>query len=388
MTQSPFQVDALQVDPGSGDVLTVDRDPTTHGLRLTDPAIPGGILLSQLASLNTVTGVLTVGRGGSGAGYSTLQAALNAVPSSSSATAPTVILMLPGVYTENVTWNKDGVTLVCLGRVVLQGTLTIIASVSTTPLAATIRGLVIVQSTGGQSCVVVTGGSGSTVGTNDILLDDCTLLPTGVGGYSVSATAINSLILRNCRTVGVPSSASMVVTQCASLQVYDGVLPALQVDFDSTGALPSVSVGSYQLQGCQAGNILSTLSGGGSLTLTGCPSVGNLTVSGNRTLTVRESTIGALTINGTTAATTRSTTRGTASGTGTLQESKIQGTAAVVATDTVAVEFAVSRPNSSYGVNLDAGLADQPWVTSKTVDGFTIHFSGSVSTTVTWTVFA
>lgn len=388
MTQLPYQVDALRVDPGSGDILTVDRDPTTHGLRFTDPAIPDGVVLSQLASLNTVTGVLTVGRGGSGAGYTTLQAALNAVPSSSSATAPTVILMLPGVYTENVTWNKDGVTLVCLGRVVLQGTLTIIASVSTTPLAATIRGLVVVQATGGSSCVVVTGGSGSTVGSNDILLDDCTLLPTGVGGYSVQATTINSLILRNCWTVGVPSSASMVVSQCASLQVLGGAIPALQVDFDNTGALPSATVGSYNLQGCQVGNLLSTLTGGGSLTLTGCPVVGSVTVSGNRTLTLRESTVGAITLNGTTAATARSTTRGTLAGTGSFLEAKVQGTAAFVAADEVEVVFPVSRPNSSYGVNLDAGLADHPWVTSKTVDGFIIHFPGLVSTTVTWTVFS
>lgn len=393
MTQPPFQVDVLQLDPGSGDTLTVDRDPATHGMRFKDPSIPSGVLLSQLANLNTVTGVLTVGRGGSGATYSTLQAALNAVPTSSSATNPYVILVLPGTYTETLTWNKDGMTLLALGHVVIQPVstapvITITGAVGSTPLKATLQGVTVLQPQDGQPCVSLVGGAGSTVGSQGILFQDCTFKPTGIGGVTILASAVNNLILRNCRSDGASGSASMQISQCASLDVQGGLIPSLQVDFNSSGTIPSVSVGAYRFSQCESiGAILSTLQGGGSIAITTCVT-GNVTINGNRTLVARGSTLGTLTVNGTSAVTLVGSTRGAASGAGTLQEDRLVGTSAFSTTDTVLVTFAVPRASASFLVLFDAGPLGPPWAVSKTVNGFTIQFSTPVSTTVDWVVIA
>jgi hypothetical protein len=102
MPQPPFLIDVLQVEPGSGDTLTVSRDSAGGALKFVDALLTSGVLLPSLVGLRNVTGVYIVGRAGDGAPYTTIQSALDAVPDSSSAAAPSLVLIMPGVYTENV----------------------------------------------------------------------------------------------------------------------------------------------------------------------------------------------------------------------------------------------------------------------------------------------
>jgi hypothetical protein len=113
-----------------------------------------------------------------------------------------------------------------------------------------------------------------------------------------------------------------------------------------------------------------------------------VTVNGNRTLTVNGSSIGNLTLNNTTAATLKDSSRGTASGAGTLLEDKVSGTATMGTEVTKAVTFDVARPNATYTVVLDPGIALVPYVTNKLASGFTITFGGAVVATVYWSVLS
>lgn len=357
-----------------------------------DAVNPAGLNLSQLAGLSTIAGVLLVGTSGSGAQYTDLQAALDAVPANSSLTNPHLIQVMSGVYTKCLTVEKAGITIQALGRVEirpdsLNPCLTIQATVTTFPTSLTLLGLTVIQPGNGLACVKVNGGAGSTVGADGIVLAGCDLLPTGVGGYTVYADAVNKLVLRDCQTTGVPVSASLRVSQCASLVVVGGTLPAVQADYNSAGVIPSIIGSSYVLIGCQSvGNTLSTLTGGGSLAIQACPVVGTVTVNGNRTLSVQGSDVGALTLNGTTAATLKNSTRGVAAGAGTLLESQVSGVQAFAVSAVETVTFPVARPNANYTVALDTGVATTAYVTNKLAGSFDITFTAPVTTTVFWTV--
>lgn len=390
MTQPSFKADVFQIEPSSGQILEIKRDPVSGSLLFTDNVIQSGISLSDLANLGTVSGVLIVGKSGSGAKYTTIQSALNAVPSSSSSTNPHVILVFPGVYTENLTIEKDGVSIRTVGRAVLQpssatDTVLIRASVSTTPLRCNIRGLTILQPNDGRSCVAITGGSGSTVGFLGITLEGCILAPSGTGSYTVYADTVNSIILSGCRSDGASPTATLRCNQCASLRVTEGTHPLVQIDYSSAGVLPSTSATSYSFSYTTMGATLVSLQGGTSVLVDGC-AVGSLTVNGNRTLTVANSTLGLVVLGGTTAATFTYTVRGSISGTGTLVETTTRGLATFVSVDHVDVTFPVPRPSGSYMVSLDSGISATPWVDSKTGSGFTIRFSTPTSASVLWSV--
>ena len=110
MPQPNFQVDGLRIEPGSGQTLTITRDAATGSLRFTDAVVTGGINLSSLAGLGTIAGVLVVGASGTGAQYTTVQSAIDAVPASASLSDPYVVLVMPGVYSENLVIEKAGMT--------------------------------------------------------------------------------------------------------------------------------------------------------------------------------------------------------------------------------------------------------------------------------------
>ena len=112
MAQPPYLLDVLQIEPGSGDTLTIARDSTAGAMEFVDAILTSGVLLPALVGLRNVTGLFVVGRAGDGAPYTTIQSAIDAIPVSSSATAPSVVLILSGVYTENLTLQRDGVCLV------------------------------------------------------------------------------------------------------------------------------------------------------------------------------------------------------------------------------------------------------------------------------------
>lgn len=394
MAQPNFQVDGLAIEPGSGQTLTITRQASNGAMKLIDAVVTGGLTLSDMANLSQVTGVLIVGMAGTGAKYTTITSALAAVPATSSLTNPNVIMVLSGVYSENITIEKAGVTLLGIGRAVIQpavsaAAVTVQAAVSTTPTSLTIRGMVINQPNNGQACVSLVGGAGSTVGVDGINIEDCDLNPSGVGCYTVYANAVDYVYVRGCRSVGVPGTTSMRVSQCAGVTVTGGILPAVQMDYTTAGTIPSVAGSSYVLSGCTyVGDVQSTLSGAGSLSIGNCSSVGSVTVNGNRTLTVVGSAIGNMAINDTVAATLKNSSRGAVAGSGTLLENQVSGMVAFAGDTSKTVTFDVSRPGAIYTVVLDQDISSTPYVPSKSASGFTVTFGGAVVSTVYWTVLA
>jgi hypothetical protein len=391
MAQPNIQADGVRIEPGSGDTLTITRDPLTGSLRFVDAVVTAGINLRDMASLSTVAGVLVVGKSGAGATYTTVQSAITAVPADASLTNPYLVLILPGVYSENVVIEKAGITVLGLGRVVITAagatpTITVQSSVSTTPTSLILKDLTVVQPNGGQACVSLIGAASSTIGRDKVLLDGCTLTASGVGSFTMLANAVNYISLHNCQSYGSSGTSSLRVSQCAELDINGGVLGSLQADYTTGGVIPFVTGSLYAVVNCVLGNVQSTLTGGGVLGLAGCASVGDITMYGNQTLEVSGSIVGNLSLNGSTAATLRFSSRGSVSGTGTLSEPVTTGSVPFVGSASEAVLFPVPRASGTYGVSLDTGVSTAAYVSARSATGFTVTFTSPVTTTVYWTV--
>jgi hypothetical protein len=171
MPQPPLLVDQLQIEPGSGDTLTIDRDSTDGALKFVDAVITGGALLPNLVDIRNITGVYTVGRAGDGAMYTTIQSALDAIPAAtSSATSPSLVLIFPGVYQEDLTITKDGVYMVGMGRVrvvnnTATDTITVKASIDSTPQDVLFQGLEVECNEAGEAAIYVLGADTFSTGT-------------------------------------------------------------------------------------------------------------------------------------------------------------------------------------------------------------------------------
>ena len=199
MAQPPFLLDVLQIEPGSGDTLTISRDTAHGGMEFVDAVVSSGVLLQNLIGLKSITGVYLVGRAGDGAAYTTIQDALDAIPDSSSATAPSVVLIMAGVYTETITIQKDGVYLFGLGGVTINNsganhTIEISAwtdgTTSTTPQNVLLQNLSINNDQATQSCIRCIGADSFASGT---LTVDVVGWATGdtvtIGGTPLTAVA-------------------------------------------------------------------------------------------------------------------------------------------------------------------------------------------------------
>jgi hypothetical protein len=387
MAQTPLQVDGLQIEPSSGDTITLSRD-TDGNISFVDAVISGGVTLTALAGIGSVTQVLVVGKAGAGAHYTTVQAALDAVPTTTSSASPYAVLVLPGTYAENLTIKKDGLTVLGVGRPVIApasgNAVEIVAGVNSTPKAVELRGLSLEVANAGSSCVLVTGGAGSLVASEILLIADCNMKAVA-GAFALKAASVN-----NIRAEGGDWTSGIEVRceECASVVLLGQVgLPALQLDYDAAGTLPSAAGSAYSISGTQSGIILSTLESAGSLTLSDCPSVGDMTMGGDRTMSATGCRLGDLTLNNTSAATLVGGSRGAATGAGTLAESIQVGSASFAAVASASVAFTVAQPDTNFTVSLEAPIAgDIPTVSSRAVGGFDIDFAGVQTTTVYWTV--
>jgi len=243
MAQPPILVDVVQIEPGSGDTLTVSRDSTDGALKFVDAVLTSGVLLSQLVGVRNITGVFVVGTGGDGAAYATIQAALDAVSASSSATAPSLVLVFPGVYTENVNLVKDGVYMVGLGGVTIANsgasdTITIQADVGgTTPQDVLLRNLTITNDQAAYSCVKVLGAdefaegtvtvgaaplaTGDTVTINGVVLTGTAGARTsGSDDFSVSGSTTDTIAAEIAAAISdTANSFDTVVTAESALAV-------------------------------------------------------------------------------------------------------------------------------------------------------------------------
>lgn len=393
MPQPPLKIDVVQFEEASGATLRIGRDASDDSLLFVDALNPSGIKLSELAGLRSVGSVFVVGTSGAGAEYTTLQAAFDAVPVISSSSAPSLILACGDIYNEDLTWEKDGVYLVGLGGAVITSsgpsTIDIKESVGSTPRRAVIKNMKVVNTGVGNSCISITGGSGSTVASERLEVIHCELEPTGTGGKQINATAVNHILVQGGSWENSVSNASTLIDQCASFIMKDVVgAKGIQMDYDNTGAIPFVVGSTYTLSNLtNAGNILSNLIGAGSLVLQGSTGLGNVTVNGDRTLLSVSSKMANLTLNNTTAATLIHSSRGTATGTGTLAESIQTGSISFAASASEVVSFGVAHPDTDYVVSLEYEEPALAITKSKGAIGFTVEFpSGAKTTTVNYAV--
>ena len=514
MPQPPYLVDALQIEPGSGDTLTVSRDSTAGAMAFVDAVLTSGVLLPSLVGLRNITGAFIVGRAGDGAPYTTIQAALDAVPTASSASAPSLVLILPGAYAENVSIQKDGVYLVGLGGVTITNsggsdTVTISASIAATPQDTLLRGMVIQNTSAAGACVRITGAdsfatgtvtvnnaplatgdtvtingtaltgtagtrtagsndfsvssgtvagiaaeivaaindtansfatlvaavatgggldvvtltavtagsggnaitlavsttpaagftasgatltgggaAGSLVGDGVITIEDCDLVASGVAAYQIRADTSGHIRVRGGTWRGSDNASLSTASNCALLSVA-GVEWAndFEVAYDTGIDRPNDLTCEYLISGIsRAGAVLSNLVGAGSLTVSNCPSMTPLSQAGDQTLAIRHSSIGALTLSGTTVAALTASTRTTVAvgaGTPTLSEAKITDTLAFVASASESYVFTVTQPDAAYTVLLESPTtASVLAVTNKTTTGFDVEASVALTGTV------
>ena len=513
MAQTPMLVDGIQIEPGSAGTRTITRDATAGALKFVDPLLTSGVTLSQLVGLRNITGVFLVGRAGDGAPYTTIQDALDAVPDSSTSLLPSVILICPGVYQENLIIEKDGVSLIGLGRVQILNdgafdTITVRASQTVTPLNLTLKGLEVKNSSNAKSCVdidgsdtfatgtvtvvtaplvagdkvtiggvaltgvgatrtpgsndfsvlggttdtiaaeiaaaindelndftdlvsadpllaVVTltainagtvgnaitlvplttpvggltvsaatllGGSaaGSLVGSEGILLEGCTLLSAGVGGFQVSASTINSLEIRGGTFRGSASTSSLVAANCASLLV-SGVdwINDLTLTYNDGNDVPDTVTSEYVFSGCSRINeVAATFTGVvGGLTLWSC-GLSDMVLAG-QTLLASSSYLGTLSLDDI-AVSLVNTPHGAltnAGGSPTLAETVSEGTKGFVASVSETVTFTIPQPDTSYRVSLESpSSAVTLAVANKLAASFDIVSSGALTGTVGYVV--
>jgi hypothetical protein len=394
MTQASFRADSIQVEPGAVGTRLISRS-TAGDLLFTDPSNPSGIALTSLAGLRSITSVLMVGQSGPGAQYTTIQDALDAVLSTSSLTSPTLILVAPGVYQEDLIIEKDGVWLVGLGGVILTpatatATITVRQSVTSTPKWLRLQNLRILNANAGEECLLLQGGANSEVGLQEIGICDCELVASGVGAYQMLADTVNIVRVQGGTFENSSATSSVRVTNCHQVTLT-GVQTVLhlQMDYSTTLSIPYQTGSEYLVKGVTLqGNVLSTLTGAGALYLDSvlATSNGNLTVAGNRACHASSCKLGNITVNNTAALVLASCERGTITGAGTIAENIQEGSVSFVGVSSSAVVFAVKHPDAVYTVHPETELLLPISVTAKTSTGFTLAFTGVQTTTVNYKV--
>jgi len=406
MAQDPLQIDAIRVEPSLAGTRTLTADPTTGGLLFTDPVASTGILLKALAGLN-LDNFLVVGQGDF-AQYSAIQDAIDAIPLTASDSDPWAIFVGPGVWIEDLVLERNGVIIIGFGAILQEDvaldTLTIQAGGGTVPEFCILQDLIVTNTRNGGACVRVIGAAASTVGQVGISLENCGLIASGVGGYPIRANSVN-IINVNGGDWGESSQTSLTLIEEVAAFKVNGVqeITGLQLDYDTTGALPIVGGSEYEIVGSNSiaktstltPPVSSTLSGAGSLTIANCPSVAETRVFGDRTFLGLGNQFGNLQIQGTTAARLVGSTRGTVLGTGTLDEPILQGVVAFIANSSRTITFAVPQSDATYKVQPELPSAPVgaawPTIVSKTGAGFIIEFRDAAavpviqSMTVGWT---
>jgi len=165
--QPPFRSDAFEVenaDAPTGPRL-LEADENDGSLRFTDTRIPGGINLNELVGLQQAQNFIIVsptGAGGSkdanGDPITTVQGALDAVPTSADVDDPWTVILAPGLYIEDVYFLRDGVTLTALGNVILRNasavsTIRMRAGPQSTPRRVKFQNLRIECTTATEACI-------------------------------------------------------------------------------------------------------------------------------------------------------------------------------------------------------------------------------------------
>lgn len=389
MAQDPIQLDAIQIEASSGDTITISRG-TNGDLEFVDAAVTGGISLSKLAGMSGSSKVLVVGATSE---YTSIQDAIDDVPVTSSATNSYVILVTSGVYTESLTVEKDGISIVGIGNPSIvadaetDDALTLQAAVSTRPKTFSISGCKISCSADNSSCVRIIGGAGSTIGEDRILLKNLELTAQGIGSRPLRADTAGNIVAEGGAWSAV-ATTFVDISQCASLSLQ-GIrnLSAVSITFTTESAESGISAGGYVLQDLPlVGDVLINMTGDNTALISGCPNVGDVTIGGDRTARINSSVIGDLTLNNSAVAYVSNTEHGVLSGDGSAAISGISGSATFMNSASETVSFDVSQTDTQYFVCTEANISASPAVGGKTVDGFSLTFDAPQTGTVGWAI--
>jgi len=235
------------------------------------------------------------------------------------------------------------------------------------------------------------GGLGSEVGLNEVSLNGCRILATGVGTRQLVCASANTVRVNGGSWYGSSSTSLSVVGQTASFSLFgvewtNGLEVAYDTGLDQPAAVPT----GWSMQNVgRMDTVLINLIGAGRTLISNCPVVGHTTHNGDRTFRAVSVGFGDMLIEDTVAATLINCTRGTMGGVGTatLQETMLVGTVGFTASSSETVTFAVSQPNATYTVLIDVpSLAYTAAVTSRTTSSFTVDtsapFTGSIGYSV------
>jgi hypothetical protein len=236
------------------------------------------------------------------------------------------------------------------------------------------------------------GAAGSLVGNGILSIEDCALFASGAASYQVRADTSGHIRVRGGTWRGSDNASLSTASNCALFSVA-GVEWAndIQVAYDTTADRPSDATCEYELLSLgTVGAVLSNLSGAGTLAVKNCPEMTSLSQDGDQSLDAYSSSLGALTLNGTTVATLRGSTRTTvalAGGTPTLAEPHSMSTEAFVASASQSIAFTVSQPDTSYMVLLESPTAPLFMaVVNKTAAGFDIQVAPDLTGTVDYSI--
>lgn len=418
MPQPPFLVDQIDIEPGSAGTRRINRDAATGGLAFQDAVVTSPLVLQQLANLTTITNVAIVGKTGAGAQYTTIQAALDAVPSAASATNPYIIIVMPGVYDETVNIVRDGVRLIGIGKPVLRSalettpdaggndhTLIISAQLGTIPKNIVIEGMVITNAHADKACVRIVGAAGSTVGNDQILLKCCDLQAnSATGNRHLWATAVNFICLEGGNfTEDAANLGLLLMEEVAGLDVNQVTgIGGMSLRFDTVNDVPSEASVGYTFLGCGSiapstlisPPILGDFAGDGQLVFDNCTVPAGTTFSGDQTVLFTDSIVGELTLLETV---TVDTSGGVTDGVSAVNagasydERQRNDTAVFGAATTVVVAFDVPFSDAVFDVFLELDTRpvsdESPWITAKAATGFTINFFSAQTMSVRWRTF-
>lgn len=280
MPQLPFQVDGVQIEPGSGETLTITRDSSDGSLKFIDAILTSGVLLQNLVGLRNTQGMYIVGK--TNAPYSTIQDALDAIPITSSSLLPVTVLVLPGVYQENITIQKDGVTIIGFGAKILNSgnssTVTVSVSEDVVPKQVSLRNLEIECSQNAKSCIEVIGAdafASGTVTVNSAPLADGEIIT--VGGLTLTGvTGTRTSGLDNFSvSLGTPDSLAAEISAALNdpLNSFVSIINATPSGADITvkSNLPGAGGNSIALTSTTADvTVPANLSGGSSANTLAC----------------------------------------------------------------------------------------------------------------------
>lgn len=413
MPQPPFKADNFEVAPSLVGQRLIAANASTGALEITDPVL-GTVALSNLSGLQTIPNLRIVAPTGVGATHTTIQDALDSIPSTSSDTTPYVVLVCSGVYYEDVVIHKN-VIIQALGWVFLfsaldatpdavgnQSTITIEEGPSSVPSRVTLKNLVIANSHTGKAGVFLDGGAASDVGALGILVQDCVFQSTAVGAnFGIHAVSCGNLTVAGC---GHNASSSLLALdwyeQVANLRLLNSHAPAIVVDYNSAGTLSSATPSLLELSRVTAGIFDTSISPAMVLDVTGFPSPVSLSsvhtpdilFAGNASYSAQQLVVsGGLEIEDSVSVTPYSSTYGavTQSGTATLDRERDGGEISFVASDLESVTFDAPRSDNNYNISLtllggSSVNEEIPFVLNRLTTGFQIGFTSNQTLDVSW----